>query len=184
MKRSFLTGAVAGVSLIVAHGAFAEGLKLAPRESTAEVWPQWQARRTVLANPGTPLSLWSSSGGESGTSTLLVGDYFFARPAYGWWPSGGQLRASTGLVLSSRIGHGLRTPDAGSSSGSSLPYVGLGYSGLSAKRHGAGWSISADLGLTADTRGVGKLLGSQGFDHALRELRFAPVVQVGVRYAF
>lgn len=175
--------------------AHAEGLRLTPSPSDTPVWPLWQARRTVLAAPSSALSLWARSGaagyGEVPSAgshlTLLVGDYFFERPGLSWWPSSGVLRASTGLVVSQQLGIGLRSPDATSiGPNASLPYVGLGYSGLSLR---GGWSVSADLGLIAEnpsglSRAGRALFGSQGLDAALRELRLSPLLQVGVRYQF
>ena len=174
--------------------AQAEGLRYAEVPTDAPLWPQWQARRTVLAAPAPLLSLWTAERRDFGDSaaqgrlTLLVGDYFFSRPDLSWWPKTGALRASTGLVVSQRSGVGLRQPLETSSAvaNGSLPYVGFGYSGLSAK---GGWSFSADLGLVAENpSGAGRagraLFGSQGLDAALRELRLTPLLQLGVRYEF
>jgi hypothetical protein len=69
---------------------------------------------------------------------------------------------------------------------STLPYVGIGYSGMSLKH---GWGFWADVGLVVQSPGsavgLGRALsGSQGVDEVLRELRMAPMVQLGVNYAF
>jgi hypothetical protein len=175
-------------------GAQAGGLRYAEPPADAVLWPQWQARRTVLAAPVPPLSLWAADRRELGDNgaraqlTLLVGDYFFNQPGLSWWPKSGALRASTGLVVSHRSGFGLRKPvDAsGSAADGSMPYFGFGYSGLSAK---GGWSFSADLGLVAENpSGAGRagraLFGSQSLEAALRELRLTPLLQLGVRYEF
>lgn len=69
---------------------------------------------------------------------------------------------------------------------STLPYVGIGYSDMSLK---TGWGFWADVGLVVQSPGnaigVGRMLsGSQGVDELLRELRMAPMVQLGVNYSF
>ncbi|MEO5732281.1 MAG: hypothetical protein ABIQ87_01155, partial [Rubrivivax sp.] len=65
------------------------------------------------------------------------------------------------------------------------PYLGLGYSG---PIWHSGFSLTADLGVVAErVDGSGRargVFGSQSLDGAVRELRFSPVLQVGVRYAF
>ena len=62
-----------------------------------------------------------------------------------------------------------------------LPYMGVGYTGLSVR---SGWSFSADLGLVAQNPGGLKLIRSQSLDDAVREMRLAPLLQFGVSYAF
>jgi len=74
---------------------------------------------------------------------------------------------------------------------STLSYLGVGYSG---QWSGSGLSFSADLGLVS---GVGSLSGlssasslrlgrsnAQGLDDALRDLRFKPVLQLGLSYSY
>jgi hypothetical protein len=180
-----------GLSAIAAQ---AEGLRQAGATRDAPLWPQWQARRTVLAATAPPLSLWTAEqrGPDDSVAPsqvmLLVGDYFFSRPGLSWWPKNGALRASTGLVVTHRSGAGLRQPfeAPGATASASLPYVGLGYSGLSAK---GSWSFTADLGMIAENpSGAGRagraLFGSQGLEAALRELRLTPLLQLSVRYEF
>lgn len=78
---------------------------------------------------------------------------------------------------------------------SAVPYLGVGYTGVpSALRSGVGsragsWGFTADLGLMAlnsrSTVRFGRAVGGQqNFDDFLRELRLAPVVQLGVSYSF
>ena len=67
-----------------------------------------------------------------------------------------------------------------------VPYVGLGYTGLSLRSR---LSFSADLGLTAQATVSGARLGRAGYgvpglDEAVRDLRLAPLVQLGVSYSF
>ena len=62
-----------------------------------------------------------------------------------------------------------------------MPYLGVGYTGL--KPHG-GWRYNADLGLVAQSPGGMRLIGTQSLDDTIRELRLAPLVQLGVSYSF
>ena len=67
-----------------------------------------------------------------------------------------------------------------------LPYIGIGYSNLSAK---SGWHFSADLGVVSQSPGnvvrFGRVFGgTQSLDDAVRDMRLAPVVQLGVSYSF
>jgi predicted glycoside hydrolase/deacetylase ChbG (UPF0249 family) len=52
-----------------------------------------------------------------------------------------------------------------------------------------GWSFNADLGLVSQTRNgavkLGRVMtGSQSLDDAVREMRWSPLVQLGVSYSF
>lgn len=165
------------------------------------LWPQIQARITVQTASLTPPALIRpgehalTSRGIQGAAVL--GDYvMFTRPALG------SIRATSGVMLGSFGGAptlsanagtrlGLTVLDGGlaSSSGeapSAVPYLGLGYSSP------ALWgslSLTADVGMVAarpaGLSGVGRaVFGNQAMDQALREMRIAPVVQLGVRYSF
>lgn len=178
----------------------AEGL-VAP--SAEAVWPGWHARITLQTTALSPLSLARPLDGGSGARGLLgaalLGDYHFARP---WF---GTFRATSGLVIGAQGGapqftsaagqrlglvvnsSGTPAALAGSAEGPSVvPYLGLGFSGPAVL---SGLSVSADLGLIAESSanagGRGRaLLGNQGTERALRELRLSPLLQLGVRYTF
>ncbi|HSQ72176.1 MAG TPA: hypothetical protein VLM87_07110, partial [Rubrivivax sp.] len=67
-----------------------------------------------------------------------------------------------------------------------LPYIGLGYSSLSAHE---GWGLSADIGLGGQRPGERVRFGDGSptaaqFESVLNGLRLAPVIQFGVSYAF
>jgi len=127
-------------------------------------------------------------------SLSLMGDYYLSRP---WLGTTGGLRATSGLLLGSRVSlwsspasvdrrtGPSSSQDTGTDSTSTLPYLGVGYTGLSSK---GGWGLSADLGLMAMPRSsvrLGKVFnGTQSLDDALRDLRFAPLLQLGVSYSF
>lgn len=179
------------------------------------LWPAWPSSlhlsATALDNvprDGTWLSS-SPPGARAPAGLSLTGDYYFLgdRLATPDWRSG--LRASsvllvrqpgvsvTDLALSSRaiasgsslarpLGAGALHTDTTSESYSTLPYLGIGYSGMSVK---SGWGFWADVGLVVQSPGgalgLGRVLaGSQGVDELLRELRLAPMLQLGVNYAF
>ena len=63
-----------------------------------------------------------------------------------------------------------------------LSYLGIGYTG---RMTGGGLSFSADLGLVSGS--VGLRLGrssAQGFEDAMRDLRFKPLLQLGLAYSY
>ncbi len=158
-------------------------------------WARWQGRMSVGAEP-TGLKL---------NTVSLMGDYYFTGSLLGSRRAGG-FRATSGLLLGPRTQSWLGQP--GLSAGSTfsiatqafgqpaalpaagdaptdtatLPYLGLGYTGLSLR---GGWSFNADLGLVARSPGnVVKFGRSQSLDDTVRELRLAPMLQFGVTYSF
>ena len=159
----------------------------------APVWARWQARIAIASS--TPL--WRSD---------LIGDYYFARLPLGSHGAGG-FRASSGVLLGSGAPLWAAQAPGGSSpfslgrrnlsllsglpgadtalDGTTIPYVGLGYSGLSGR---GGWGFAADVGVMALNGGsavrFGRLLSGQSLDDLLRDLRLAPVLQRGVSYSF
>ena len=68
---------------------------------------------------------------------------------------------------------------------STVPYVGIGYSGISLR---GGWGFTADVGLAGTSGGLrprrDAAFGAQGVEDLLRELRLTPVLQFGASYAF
>ncbi len=164
------------------------------------LWPRIQARITVqtaalaparLVHPGEPVLAARSVQGAA-----LLGDYLLlTRPALG------MLRASSGLMLGSLGGAPGASVGAGTRLGLTMldgsigaasepspvqPYLGLGYS---SPPLWGNFSLTADLGVVAGHPGgigsVGRaVFGSQAMDQALREMRLAPVLQLGVRYSF
>ena len=99
-------------------------------------------------------------------------------------PSAGGLYASNRRLFGASPGT-LATTDASVDS-ATVPYIGIGYSNLSAK---SGWSFSADLGVVSQSPGnvvrFGRVFGgSQSLDDVVRDMRLAPVVQLGVSYSF
>lgn len=191
--------AIVATASLVAH---AEGLKAPSADDLP--WARWEARLAFTS----PAPVWRSGlgGFDRGSPAIggasLMGDYYFSRSlAPGGIATG--FRATSGLIVGPRTtlwtsrpggiaANGLLTTDrrfglsapglAGAEADTAtLPYVGLGYSGLSLR---GGWSVSADLGLVALTPRNGVKLGTQGLDELLREMRLSPLVQLGVSYSF
>ncbi len=154
----------------------------------------WEGLRGRLS-VGTSSPLRSDFGGadtepQKVSSMSVMGDYYFNRS---WFGSSGGLRATSGLVLGSpgslwsspyavdrRSAHGASPRDGMPEANSTLPYVGLGYTGLFRK----GLGLSADVGVMALNPRSSVRLGSQSLDDTMRDLRFTPLLQVGVSYAF
>ncbi len=164
------------------------------------LWPQVQVRIAVQSAALSPLA-GASLAGEPARGTAyglqggaLLGDVVLAQPSFGVF------RATSGVLLGQAAGASLRDLSLGERIGVSLlegvagpqghvanpitlPYLGLGY------RSPAVWSglsLSADLGFTAaGLGGVGRALaGQQAWDMALRDVRLAPLLQLGLRYSF
>jgi hypothetical protein len=133
------------------------------------------------SRPGT---LAAPASGFRATSGVLIG----ARsPLLGL----GSTPAANGLLVSDRrlFGASAAAPisavDPGIDS-ATVPYLGIGYSNLWGK---SGWSFSADLGVVSQSPGnavrFGRVFGgSQGLDDVIRDMRLAPVIQLGVSYSF
>lgn len=143
----------------------AQGLVAPPAET---LWPQIQTRIALQSTTLPPLSLFGpleQVGPKTSGSAALLGDYVFAAPRFG------SFRASGGVVL----GHG----GWGSESTWSQPYLGVGFTSATLLE---GLSVTADLGwVSAQPRA---LFGDQATRQALREMRIAPVMQLGLRYSF
>ncbi|MEO8082093.1 MAG: hypothetical protein ABI641_16275 [Caldimonas sp.] len=74
----------------------------------------------------------------------------------------------------------------GATDSGTLPYLGIGYSRLTAR---SGWSFSADLGVVSLSPGnatrFGRVFGGgQSLDDVIRDMRLSPVLQLGASYAF
>ncbi len=158
-------------------------------------WARWQGRMSVGAEPA----------GLKLNTVGLMGDYYFTGSLMGSRRAGG-FRATSGLLLGPRtqswlgqpglnagnsfsitaqmFGPAAAPPAAGElpSDNATLPYLGLGYTGLSLR---GGWSFNADLGLVARSPGnVVKFGRNQSLDDSVRELRLSPLLQFGVSYSF
>ena len=147
--------------------------------------------------------------GARPSSVALVGSYYLSTPLSQLSFSG--LRATSGLMLGQRSplwgipgfssaafsgdrrrGGTYSDPYAdasapnGNSGSNNTPYLGIGYTGLGGKGN---WGFSADLGLISLNPGsivrLGRVFnGSQNLDDMVRDLRLAPVLQLGISYSF
>ncbi len=199
MKIDWIRPCLLGLALAPAAHA-ADGLATPSAET---LWPRWQARIAVQAASVSPLSVTGLFDGHATQRGLqggaLLGDYYFARPAFGGFRASGGLMSgslggmplaqsgSAGSLLGVSLSGGLQPAyTVGAENPPALPYLGVGFSGAPWRN---GLAISADLGLVAErpsaAMGVGRaVFGSQALDSALREMRLSPVLQLGVRYTF
>lgn len=166
--RQRLVIAVLGACATLGSAAATAADGLAPPR-IAEVWPQWQARLTVSTLSLMPVSLAERDFPSTGLRLPAVD---------------GSLRATSGFLAAPRFSLA-RPPNE--TPAEAAPYVGLGYVGLAAK---GGWGLKADVGIVAESTGSLRsgraAFGNAGatWDGALRDLRFTPLLQLGVSYAF
>lgn len=167
-------------------------------------WTGWQGRLSLITSSD-PWRLGVEAPAVKLNSASLMGDYYFGRSLAGPNQFGG-LRATSGLIFGPRwaLGAGQsagangsafsiasrpigRAPlpsagDAVSEGNATLPYLGIGYTGLSPRN---GWGFSADLGLIAKSPGGAlRFGGSQSLDDVIRDMRMTPLLQLGVSYSF
>ncbi len=170
---------------------------------------RWQARLQLSSlNDGPAGNGGLRYGGSRLLSANLLGDYYLTSSGLtgvrgGLRATGGVLMGSdslmqgTGLALGAstvQLGHslvvGLRSLSGLSAAQdfndpiSSTSYLGIGYSGQSLR---GGWGFSADLGLINGTALGGLRLGSnnaQSVEDVLRNLRYKPVLQLGLTYSY
>ena len=201
----WIFAALVSLSAALPAGA-AEGSGLLPNPDQSPWAQRWQGRLSLsVQSPSLRTGLGGDASGLQITGLSLMGDYYFAR-ALPLLASDGGFRATSGLILGGRpptwgarpqfggLSVERRSAATGLTAGAidttadsaTKPYVGLGYSGLSAKRS---WSFSADLGLVALAAGnavkLGRVFnGGPALDDVVRDMRVAPVVQLGVSYSF
>ena len=163
--------------------------------------PRWQARVQLSSADGASDAA-PHLGGSRILSANLLGDYYLTKSGVSG-VSGG-LRATGGLLLGplsmAQSSGGLALGNGPVSAGrrslvvsgldaysleanTNLSYVGIGYTG---RVHNSGFAFSADLGLMSGSYG-GLRLGrssAQGFEDAMRDLRFKPLLQLGLAYNY
>lgn len=199
MDMSKFSCAVAVVLGTVAPWSVAQSGGLSADQAAA-AWPRWQGRLSVGLERADGLN---SGDAATPRSASLLGDYYITDALH---PGIGGLRATSGLIVSQRsraaqplsstlAGRGFNaerrvgmasTPGWADSDSSTVPYMGLGYTGMVAR---SGFSFSADLGVMALNTGTKVRFGkgsasSQTSDELARELRLSPILSLGVSYAF
>ncbi len=92
----------------------------------------------------------------------------------------------SGSFSAVRRNFSLANPGLGAEEGnSSVPYLGVGYTGLQSLRAtGGGWGFSADVGLVALQPRSAVRFGQQGLSDSLRDLQLSPLLQLGASYSF
>jgi hypothetical protein len=192
-------GTVAAFPAVADLRAVASGNGLQVRDAESDPWWRLQGRFVgpLGTTPAAPGLRSDERGLGLNTGSALFGDLYFSRSFLGPDVEGG-FRASSGVILGQRglgsvatgafgLNASSPTPAAGSADlGGGVPYLGLGYSGLSNK---GGWGITADVGLVALNPGSTIRLGrpapsGQTLEDTLRELRLAPLLRLGVSYEF
>ncbi len=199
-------GLLLGLALLTTPAQAQDGLRALPGGAVAArsdasglEMPHWQAR-FGWASPAVA----DATARLQGSSWHLLGDYYWQglRPAR-FGLSGG-FRATSGLLVGERAlswvaassmsrglvsspagARALRLGEAERETALAVPYVGVGYSGVSLR---GGWGFTADLGLAGTIGGLQMRRDapafSRGADDILRELRLTPVLQIGASYAF
>ena len=202
--RNVLWICAAVASALTGAAARAEGEGLSANADRVP-WARFQSR--ISYAPGAPgwrtdLAPVERTGLQVGSVGLLGDVYFGSTPAPRATSVGG-FRATSGLLIGARSAWlgAVATPDRrlfGASANpfaspadstvdnATVPYIGIGYSNLSTK---SGWHFSADLGVVSQSPGnmvrFGRVFGgSQSLDDVVRDMRLAPIVQLGVSYSF
>jgi hypothetical protein len=173
--------------------------------------PRWQARLQLssLDSSAAGLNDGQRFNGSRLLSANLLGDYYLTGSGLGGVRGG--LRATGGMLMGplslSQTGSGLAlgsssmqlgqnvaigqrslsllsaNPDLGDPS-TSMSYMGIGYTGHAIH---SGLSFSADLGLMNGTSLGGLRLGrssAAGMEDVLRDMRYKPVLQLGLSYSY
>ncbi|KQV61125.1 hypothetical protein ASC95_06910 [Pelomonas sp. Root1217] len=163
--------------------------------------PRWQARLQLNSIDSGSEAQQPHLGGSRVLSANLLGDYYLTSSGFsslrgGLRATGGLLlgplsmsQSSGGLALGSgpvsagRRSLSLNGPDGYSLDNANLSYVGIGYTG---RVHKSGLAFSADFGLMSGSYGSLRLgrSSAQGFEDAMRDLRFKPLLQLGLAYNY
>ena len=193
--KPWICAAILSTSALLAVSASAEGLST---DADRMPWARFDARVLQLGAPAwrSDLAPYERSGLKLGRLGIVGDMYFVSGDASS---DHGGFRATGGLIAGPRPSSNVASLDrrAFSAPGfastsepatdsSTVPYLGVGYSNAWPK---SGWRLSADLGLVSyspgSATGVGRVLGgSQSLDDLVRDLRLAPVLQLGVSYSF
>ena len=194
--------AVAGSTTAV-HAYDGSGFIASP---DALQWPHWQGRLSF--NSPSPVRGPLAGAVTGATGVSMMSDYYLTGSLVGRLRAGG-FRATSGVLvglqsgvstvpllgaLGGAFGYERKVfgqtpalaPAEASNDPTTVPYLGFGYTGWSAA---GGWRFNADLGVMSLKPGGGVKLGrvftgGQSLDDTLRDMRWAPVFQVGVSYLF
>jgi hypothetical protein len=196
-----------GLTLLVAPALGQQGLNVTLPEGSPGMTRPALSAAAPLGAGDLRLELSMLRLGLAQPRTRLFGDYYLTGPGFGDGQLSGGLRLTSGLTLGATAdtsalppprllpGHDGRLRHGSSFSTGlpdrdgqrvALPYIGLGYTTLSARE---GWGLSADIGLGGLRPGDRVRLGLGGANAAqveniLNNLRLSPVLQLGVSYSF
>ena len=177
-------------------------LFVAPTQAEGLGNPRWQARLQLSSIDGTLDAAAPHLGGSRVLSANLLGDYYLT--GSGSSTLRGGLRATGGMLLGplsmSQSSGGLALGNGPVSAGrrsllltgldayslepsANLSYIGIGYTGHA---NNSGLAFSADFGLMSGSYSNLRLgrTSAQGFEDAMRDLRFKPLLQLGLSYNY
>ena len=187
-------------AVVLSFSALVASSALAADDGVAQ--PRWQARLQLNSIDSGSEAQQPHLGGSRVLSANLLGDYYLTSSGFsslrgGLRATGGLLlgplsmsQSSGGLALGSgpvsagRRSLSLNGPDGYSLDNANLSYVGIGYTG---RVHKSGLAFSADFGLMSGSYGSSLRLGrssAQGFEDAMRDLGFKPLLQLGLAYNY
>lgn len=194
--------AVLAGSVCIAGAASAQqGLQLKPNPNA---FSNWQARLQVSQSQDDDGTSYDARRGSRLLSANLLADYYLTGSGLGANTRGG-LRATGGLMLGPmsllQSSGGLALGRGAALNGSlsagrrslslltgperepnlSLSYVGVGYTSYSLR---SGWGFSADVGVIGNGAPGLRLGNSAPQSDLSSDLRYKPIVQVGVSYSF
>ncbi|MFG6487627.1 hypothetical protein ACG04R_13170 [Roseateles sp. BYS78W] len=165
-----------------AQPRFQARLQLSSADAASDPAPYLGGSRILSANLLGDYYLTSSgfssmNGGLRATGGLLMGPLSMSQ-------SSGGLALGSGPLSAGRRSLTMSGPDAYALEPSSnLSYVGVGYTG---RFKSSGFAFSADLGLMSGSLSSLRLgrSSAQGFEDAMRDLRFKPLLQLGLAYSY
>lgn len=209
-----ITAALLASSLAGGHCA-AAGNGLVVSGGKSKSWPVWQGRLSMgVTQSAWPTDAAQPQRDAKLSGVGLLGDYYFSTGSAHLSREGG-FRATSGLMIGSRsaallsgTGEALSAPASGrlfssdrralglhvplaarteeDAAHGATPYVGLGYSSLSAQ---GGWGFSADIGVMMLQPNASVKLGTtrssnQNLEDMLRDMRLSPLMYLSVSYSF
>ncbi|MCF8206618.1 MAG: hypothetical protein K9J82_16170 [Methylotenera sp.] len=186
-----IRAAVLSLSALACSAAWADSdlssrwqarLQLNSSDNAADTTPHLGGSRVLSANLLgdyylTRSGLSGVSGGLRATGGLLLGPLSLSQSSGGLALGSGPVSAGRRHLMSGRLDSNLLEGS------SNLSYLGIGYTG---RVHSTGLAFSADFGLMSGSY-AGLRLGrssAQGFEDAMRDLRFKPLLQLGLAYNY
>lgn len=123
-------------------------------------------------------------GGLRATGGVLLGPLSLIQSSGGLALGNSSLARGQGLSVGQQSFSLLASSFDASDTSTSMSYLGIGYTGQSLR---GGWGFSADLGLVTGNYFGGLRLGrssAQGMEDVLRDMRFKPLLQLGLSYSY